>query len=150
MDTRRIQIDTDNIGHKTQKDTFLSFFVLCPLLHLSFCMFVVSIVSRVYLSVSCVQCYPCLSFCVLCPMLHVSVFLCLVSNVTRVYLSVSCVHSYPCLSVCVLCPMIPVSIFLCLVSNVTRVSLSVSCVDTRHIQINTGRNGHKTHTDRHV
>ena len=88
----------------------------------------VSNATRVYLSVSCVHCYPCLSFCVLCPMLPVSIFLFLVSNVTRVYLYVSCVHCYPCLSLCVLCPMIPVSIFLCLVSNVTRVYLSVSCV----------------------
>jgi hypothetical protein len=76
----------------------------------------------VYLSVSCVQCYPCLSFlvgfvssfCVLCQMLPVSIFfggvrlffLCPMSNVTRVYLfwwgscllSVSCAQCYPCIS----------------------------------------------------
>jgi hypothetical protein len=66
-------------------------------LPVSICMCLVSNVTRVYLSVSCVQCYPCLSFCVLCPMVHVSIFLCLVSNVTRVYLYKSCVHCYPCL-----------------------------------------------------
>jgi hypothetical protein len=88
----------------------------------------VSNVTRVYLSVSCVQCKTCLSFCVLSPMLLVSVFLCLLSNVIRVYLSVSCVQCYPCLSFYVLCLMLPVSIFLCLLSNVSRVFLSVSCV----------------------
>jgi hypothetical protein len=88
----------------------------------------VSNVTRVYLYVSCVQCYTCLSFCVLCPMLTVSVFLCLVSNVACIYLYVSCVQCYLCLSFCVLCPMFPVSIFLCLVSNVSRVYLSLSCV----------------------
>jgi hypothetical protein len=94
----------DSIGHKTQKNRH-----------------------GFSLSVSCVQCWPCVSFCVLCPMLHMSIFLCLVSNVTRVYLPVSYVQCYPCLSFCVLCPMLPVSIFLCLVSNVTRVYISVSC-----------------------
>ena len=135
----------------------LSFCVLCPMLPVS--MLLVGFVSiflclvpnvtrvyvvggvRVYLSVSCAQCYPCLcfwwgsclSFCVLCPMLpvsmllvgSVSIFLCLVPNVTRVYLF----WWGPCLSFCVLCPMLPVSmllvgsvsIFLCLVPNVTRV-----------------------------
>jgi hypothetical protein len=110
----------------------------------------------VYLSVSCVQCYPCQSFlvgfvssfCVLCPMLPVYIFF----GGVRVYLSVSCVQCYPCLSFlvgfvssfCVLCPMLPVSIFfggvhvffLFLVSNVSRIYifrwsvclLSVSCV----------------------
>jgi hypothetical protein len=63
-----------NIGHKTQEDRKGKHF---------------------YLSVSCVQCFPCLSFCVLCPMFPVSLFLFLVSNVTM-------------------------SIFLCLVSNVSR------------------------------
>jgi hypothetical protein len=67
MDTRHRKIDTCSIGHKT--------IFLC----------VVSNVTRVYLSVSCVHCYPYLSFCVLCPMLPLSIFLCLVSNVTPVY-----------------------------------------------------------------
>jgi hypothetical protein len=107
MDTRHIQIDTSNNGHKTQKDR--------------------NNVNRVCLSVSCVQCCPYLSFCVLCSMLPVSIFLCLVSIATRVYLSVSCVHCYPCLSFCVLCPMLPVFFFLCHVSNITRIYLSVSC-----------------------
>jgi hypothetical protein len=115
-----------------------SFCVLCPMLPVSIffggvCVFfpcLVPSVTRVYffwwgsclLSVSYVQCYPCLSFlmgfvssfCVLCPMLPVSIFfggvrvffLCLVSNVTRIYifwwsvclLSVSCVQCSPCLS----------------------------------------------------
>jgi hypothetical protein len=90
----------------------------------------VSNVTRVYLfwwsvcllSVSCVQCYPCLSFlvecvssfCGLCPMFSVSIFL------------VRSVSSF-----CALCPMLPVSIFfggvrvffLCLMSNVIRVYL---------------------------
>jgi hypothetical protein len=48
----------------------------------------VSNVTHVYLSVSCVQCYTCLSLCVLCSLLHVFIFLCLVPHVTRVYLSV--------------------------------------------------------------
>jgi hypothetical protein len=52
----------------------------------------VSNVTRVYLSVSCVQCYSCLSFCVLCPMLPVSIVLFLVFDVSRLYLSVSCVQ----------------------------------------------------------
>jgi hypothetical protein len=68
LDTRHRRIDTGNMGHKTQKDR-----------HVFLCL--VSNVTRVYLSVSCAQCYPCLSFCVLCPMLPLSVFLCLVSNV---------------------------------------------------------------------
>jgi hypothetical protein len=48
----------------------------------------VSNVTRVYLYVSCVQCYTWLPFCVLCPMLPMFIFLCLVSNVTSVYLSI--------------------------------------------------------------
>jgi hypothetical protein len=112
--------------------------VLCPMFSVSiffggvrvFFLCLVSNVSRVYrfwrdsclLSVSCVQCSPCLSFlvgfvfsfCVLCPMLPVTIFfggvrvffLCLVPNVLRVYLfwwgpcllSVSCAQCYPCLS----------------------------------------------------
>ena len=102
------------------------------------CVFFLCLVSNdtgVYLSVSCIQCYPCLSFlvgfvssyCVLCPMLPVSIFfggvcvffLRLVSNVS-VFIFFG--------GVCVF--------FLCLVSNVTRVFLfwwsvcllSVSCV----------------------
>jgi hypothetical protein len=95
------------------------------------------------LSVSCVQCFPCLSFlvecvssfCVLCPMFSVSIifgavrvfFLRLVPNVLLVYLFWWSVLS----SFCVLCPMFSVSIFfgevrvffLCLVSHVTRVYL---------------------------
>ena len=78
-------------------------------------------VTRVYFSVSCAQCCPCLSFCVLCPMLPVSIFLCLVANVARVifqclvpnivrvYFSVSCAQCCPCLFFCVLCPILPVS-----------------------------------------
>jgi hypothetical protein len=112
-----------------------SFRVLCPMLPMSIffggvCVFSLRLVPnvlRVYLfwcgpcllSVSCVQCYPCLSFLVecvssfyvLCPMFSVSIFsggvrvffLCLVSNVTRGYLfwwgpcllSASCAQCYP-------------------------------------------------------
>jgi hypothetical protein len=148
-----------------------SFCVLCPMFSVSiffggvrlFFLCLVSNVISVYLfwwgpsflSVSCVQCYPCLSFlvecvssfCVLCPMLPVTTFfgavrvffLLLVSNDIGVYLSVSCVQCYPYLSflvgfvssLCVLCPMLPMNIFfggvrvffLCLVPNVTRVYL---------------------------
>jgi hypothetical protein len=158
LDTRHRTTDTCNIEHKTQKESHgqhwtqdterqirvtldnLSFCVLCPMLHVSFFLCLVSNVTRVYLSLFCVQCCPCLSFCVLCPMLPclsfcvlypmlpVSIFLCLVSNVTRVYLSVSCAKCYPSLIFCVLYPMLPVSIFLCFLSNVTRVFLSASCV----------------------
>jgi hypothetical protein len=120
----------------------------------------VSNVTRVYLYVSCVQCYPYLSFCILCPMLPVSIFLCLVSNVTRICRSVSFVQCYPCLSFCILCPMLLVSIFLCILFNVTRICLSVSCVlclerhirvtlDTRHRKIDTCSIGQKTQKDRH-
>jgi hypothetical protein len=59
LGTGHIKIEMGNIGHKTQKDR-----------------------TRIYLSVSCFQCYSCLSFCVLRPMLPVSIFLCLVPNVT--------------------------------------------------------------------
>jgi hypothetical protein len=100
---------------------------LCPMLLVSIFLCLVSNVTLVYLSLSCVQCYPCLSFCVLCPMLSVSIFLCLVPNVIRIYLSVSCAQCYSCLSFFVLCPTFPVSIFLCLVPNFTRVYLSLSC-----------------------
>jgi hypothetical protein len=107
-----------------------SFCVLCLMIPVSIFRCLVSNVTRVYLfwwgscllSVSCVQCSPCLSclvgfvssFCVLCPMFSVSIFfggvrvffLHLVSNVLCVYLfwrgscllSVSCVQCYPCLS----------------------------------------------------
>jgi ferredoxin len=163
LDTRHRKIDTGSIGHKTQKDrhgyhwttqdkerkTRLSFCVLYPMAHVAIVLCLVPNVTRVYLSVSCVQCYTCLSFCVLCPMLPVSLFLFLVSNVARVYRSVSCVQCFPCLSFCVLCPMLPMSIVLCLVSNVTRVYLSVS-LDTRHRKIDSGNIGHKTQEDRHV
>ena len=64
--------------------------VLCPMLSVSICICLVSNATRIYLSVSCVQCYTCLSLCVLCPMLPVSLSLFLVSNVTHVYLYVSC------------------------------------------------------------
>jgi hypothetical protein len=110
----------------------------------------VSNVTRVYLSVSCVQCYPCLSFCVLCPMLPVSIFLCLVSNVTRVYLSVSCVQCYPCLSFCVLCfghktqNDINGQHWTQETERETRVTL-----DTRNRKIDTCNIGHKTQKDRH-
>ena len=87
----------------------------------------VSNVTRVYLPVSYVQCYPSLSFCVLCPMLPISIFLCIAPNVARFYISVSCVQCSPCLSFCVMCSMLPLSMFLCLVPNVSRVYLSVSC-----------------------
>jgi hypothetical protein len=143
LGTGHRKIDTGNIGHKTR-----------PMLPVSIFLCLVSNVTRVYLSVSCAQCYPCLSFCVLCPMLPVSIFLCLVSNVTCVFgqetqkdrprVTLDTRHTkidtgdiehktqknqfYPCLSLCVLCPMFPVSIFLCLVSNVTRVYISVSRV----------------------
>jgi hypothetical protein len=54
-------------------------------------------------------------------------------------------------SFCVLCPMLPVSIFLCLVFNVTYVYLSVSCVQCyAFIQIDTCNIGQKTQKDRHV
>jgi hypothetical protein len=165
LGTRHRKIDTGNIGHKTQKDS-----VLCPMLPMSIFLCLVSNVTRLYLSVSCVQCYPCVSFCVSCRMLHVSIFLCLVSNVTRVYLSVSCSQCYPCVSFFVLYPMLPISIFLCLVPNVTRVYLSVSCSQcypclsfcvlypterytrvsfgTRHRKIDTCNIGNKTQKDR--
>jgi hypothetical protein len=139
LDTRHRKINTP----------CLSFCVLCPMLHVSIFLCLVSNVTRVYLSVSCAQCYPCLSFCVLCPMLPVSICLCLVFNVTCVYLSVSCVECYTCLSFCVVCPLLSVSIFLFLVSNVTRVYLWVT-LDTRHRKIDTDSNGHKTQKDRHV
>jgi hypothetical protein len=99
------------------------------MLHVSICMCLVSNVTRGYLSVSCVQCYPCLSFCVLCPMLPVAIFMCLVSNVTRVYLSVYCVQCYPCLGN---------------IGHKTQITL-----DTRHRKIDTGNIGHKTQKDRH-
>jgi hypothetical protein len=108
MDTRNRKIDKGNIGNKTQKDRHGK--------HWTF----------VYLSVSSVQCCPCLSFCVLCSLLPVSICLCLVPNVARVYHCVSCVQCCPCLSFSVWCPLVPVSIFLCLVPNVTHVYLSVS------------------------
>jgi hypothetical protein len=110
-------------------------------------------VTRVYLSVSCVQCYTCLYVCFLYPLLPVFIFLCLVSNVTRVYLSVSCDQCYMCLFFhwtqdrerYTRVPlgarhrkidtgnighrsMLHVSIFLCLVLYIARVYLSVSCV----------------------
>jgi hypothetical protein len=90
-------------------------------------------VARVYLSVSCAQCCPCLSVCVLCPMLPVSIFLCLVCNVTRVYFSVSCVQCYLCLSFCVLCPMSPVSIFLCLVFSLKVLKHSQSDISAPYL-----------------
>jgi cytochrome c biogenesis protein ResB len=79
----------------------------------------VSNVARVYLSVSCAQCYQYLSFCVLCQMLPVSIFLCLMPNVTRVYLSVSC-------------------------TQCTRLKLG-----TGHRTIDTGNIEHKTQKDRY-
>jgi hypothetical protein len=91
------------------------------MLHVCIFLCLVFNVTPFYLSVSCVQCYPCLSFCVLGPMINVSIFVFLVFNATRVYLSVSCVQCYPCLSFCFLCPMLALFIFLCLVSNVTHV-----------------------------
>jgi hypothetical protein len=117
-------------------------------------------VTRVYLSLSCAQCSPCLSICVLCPIFPVSIFLCIVPNVTRVYFSVSCSQCSPCLFFFVLCPILPVSIFLCLVPNVALVYLSVSCAQdkerytritlgTRQSKINTGKIGHNTQKDRH-
>jgi hypothetical protein len=66
LGTRPIKIDTGNI-----------------VLPVSIFLCLVSNGTRVYHSVSCAQCYPCLSFCVLYPMLPVSIFLCLVPNVTR-------------------------------------------------------------------
>jgi hypothetical protein len=77
MGRRHRRIDKCTIGHKTHQDRHMR---------------LVPIVTGVYLSVSCAQCYPCLSFCVLCPFVHVFIFLCLESNVTRVYPSVSCAH----------------------------------------------------------
>jgi hypothetical protein len=125
LDTRHRKMDTGNIGHKTQKDRHvsLSFCVLCPILPVSIFLGLLPNVTRVYLSLSCAQCYPYLSFCVLCPMLPMSIFLCLVPNIT-------------------------LSIFLCLVFNATRVYLSVS-LDTRHRKIDTGNIGHKTQKDKH-
>jgi hypothetical protein len=166
LDTRHRKIHTGNIGHKIQNDRHglhwtqkteretrvtLSSCVLCAMLPESIFLCLLSNVTRVCLSVSSVQCYPCLSFSVFCPMLLVSIFLCLVPNVTRVSLSVSCVQCYACLSSCVFCPMLPVSVFLCLLSNVTRVYLSLSqeTLETRHRTIDTGNIGHKTQKDRH-
>jgi hypothetical protein len=171
LDTRHRKIDSGNIGRRTQTERHVQHqvCVLCPMLPVSIILCLVPDVTRVYLSVSCTQCYPCLSFCVFCPMLPVSIFLCIVSNVSRVHLSVSCVQCYPCLSFCVLFPMLPVSIFLCIVPNVTRFYFSVSrvqcypclsfCVlcpmlyvltlDTRHRKIYTNNIGHKTQKDRH-
>jgi hypothetical protein len=64
------KIDTGNIGHKAQKDRHVQHWacVLCPMLPVSIFLCIVFNVTRVYLSVSCVQCDTCLSFCVLCPM----------------------------------------------------------------------------------
>jgi uncharacterized membrane protein YsdA (DUF1294 family) len=139
-----------NIGHKTQKVTHgkrwtqdtacLSFCVLCPMLPMSIVLCLVSNGTRVYLSVSCVQCFLCLSFCVLCPMLPMSIFLCLVSIVTRVYLSVSGVqcfghktqkdrHGYHWTQD---------------TERKTWVTL-----DTRHKTIDTDNSGHKTQKDKH-
>jgi hypothetical protein len=136
------KIFTGNIGHKKQKeDTHFTkkdrhgffggirAFCLClvPLLPVYiffdgvrvFFLCLVSNDTGVYLSVSCVQCYPCLSF----------------FGGVRVYLSVSCVQCYPCLSFlvecvssfCVLCPMLPVSIFFG----------GVCVLDKRHRKIDT-------------
>jgi hypothetical protein len=124
LETRHRKIDICNIEHKTEKDRYGQHWTQDKERQTR-----LSInVTPVYLSVSSVQCYPCLSVCVLCPLLPVFIFLCLVPNVTRVCLSVYCAQCYTCLSFCVSCPMLPVSIFLCLVSNVTRVYLSVSRV----------------------
>jgi hypothetical protein len=132
------KIDTGNIEHKTQKDRQGQQWTQDTERQTRLTLGTRSLVSNVtcvYLSVSFVQCYPCLSFCVLCPMLPVSIFLCLVANVTCVYLFVSCVQCYLCLSFCVLCPLLSVSIFLCLV--------------TRHRKIDTCNIGNKTQKDRH-
>jgi hypothetical protein len=141
LDTRHRKIDTGNIGNKKQKNRY-------GMLHLSIFLCLVSNVTCICLSVSCVQCCPCLSFCVLCSMLPVSIFLCLVSNVTRMCRSVSCVQCYPCLSFCVLCPMLPLSVFLCLKQDTER-QIRVT-LDTRHRKIDTGNIGHKTQNDSHV
>jgi hypothetical protein len=145
------------------------------MLPMSIVLCLVSNVTRVYLSVSCAQCYPCLSFCVFCPMLHVSIFLCLVPNRVTLGTRHRKIHTCnighktqkdrhgnignktqndrhgTCLSVCVLCSLLHVFIFLCLVPHVTRVYLSVSCVQcyTCLSVCNTGSNGHKTQKDRH-
>jgi hypothetical protein len=95
-------------------------------------------VTHVYLSVSCVQCYPCLSFCVLCPMLPLSIFLCLVPNVAHVYLSVSCTQCYPCLSFCVLFPMLTVSVFLCLVLDIRWTLIYQSLGSDVHLSVGFG------------
>jgi Fe-S-cluster-containing hydrogenase component 2 len=129
------KIDIGNIEHKTQKDRYGEHWTQDTERQIRVTL--ESNATRVYLSVSCFHCYPCLSFCVLCPMVHVSIFLCLVPNGTRVSLSVSCVQCYTCLSVCVLCPKLPVSI------------------DTGNIRHKTqkdkhGNIGHKTQKDRHM
>jgi hypothetical protein len=143
LDTRHRKIDTLNIGHKTQKDRhgcylWLSFCVLCPLLPVSIFLCLVSNVTRVYLSVSCVQCYPCLYFCVLCPMVPVSIFQCLVVTLDTIHKKIDTGnighkaqkdrHGQHWAPDTERCPMLPVSLFLCLVSNGTRFYLSVSCV----------------------
>jgi nitrogen fixation-related uncharacterized protein len=140
LGTGHSKIDTSSIGQKTKTNRHGK-------LPKSIFMCLVSNITRVYLSVSCTQCYPCLSFCVLFPMFPVSIVMCLVPNVTHIYFSVSCAQCYSCLSFCVLYPMLPVSIFLCLVPNVTRVYLSVSCAKYR--KIDTGNIGYKTQKDRH-
>jgi type III secretory pathway component EscV len=92
-----------------------------------FCL--VSNVTRVYLPVSYVQCYPCLSFCVLCPMLPVSIFLCLVSNDNIGHKTQNDRHD---------------QYWTQETERETRVTL-----DTRHRKIDTGNIGHKTQKDRH-
>jgi hypothetical protein len=101
LSTRHRKIQMGNIGHKKQnyrhgqhwtQDTKRQTRV--TLLPVSIFLCLLFNVTRVYLSVSCVQCYPCLSLCVLCPMLHMSIFLCLVSNVTLFYLPVSYFQCY--------------------------------------------------------
>jgi hypothetical protein len=108
MGRRHSKIDRGNIGHKTHKDTVVTLNTrqrkrdtgnignMTQNVSIFLCLMPNG--TRVYLSVSCAQCYPFLSFCVLCPMLPVSIFLCHVSNATRVYLSESCSQCYPCLS----------------------------------------------------
>jgi uncharacterized protein YuzB (UPF0349 family) len=130
------------------------FLCLLPNVTVSIFLCLVPNVTRVYLSVSCVLCYPCLSFCVLCSMLlntrhrkiqmgnighkkqnyrHGQHWTQDTKRQTRVTLNtkhrkIDTVQWYPCLSFCVLCPMLPVSIFLCLESNDNRVYLCVSFV----------------------
>jgi hypothetical protein len=94
---RHRKIESGNIGQKTQKDKHGQHWAQDT-----------ENVPRVYLSVSCAQCYPCLYFCALCPILPVSIFLCLVPDVAHVYFYVSCAQCCPCPSFCILCQMLPI------------------------------------------